>query len=145
MICEQDDVEQFMRAAGQELPETPTIPSFEVRKLRAKLILEETLETIKGLGVAVSVTDGELDIDDCIFDDYGNASLIEIADGCADIIVVTLGCASACGIALEPVFQEVHESNMSKFIDGHRREDGKWIKGPSYKPANIKAVLEAQK
>lgn len=43
-------------------------------------------------------------------------------------------------LPIEEVFDEIHRSNMTKFIDGHRREDGKWIKGPSYTPANLEFV-----
>ncbi len=46
----QQRVEHFMRQARQPLPEEPSIPSEEIRRLRAKLILEEALETIKALG-----------------------------------------------------------------------------------------------
>jgi predicted HAD superfamily Cof-like phosphohydrolase len=54
----QQQVESFMLRAGQEVPLVPTEPSPEVRILRAKLILEEALETIwKGLGVRVSLED----------------------------------------------------------------------------------------
>lgn len=46
-------------------------------------------------------------------------------------------------VSLQMLFDEVHDSNMSKFIDGHRDEStGKWIKGPSYRPADIKSVVE---
>lgn len=46
-------------------------------------------------------------------------------------------------VALPLLFDEVHRSNMSKFIDGHKDENtGKWIKGPSYSPADIKSVVK---
>lgn len=67
-----------------------------------------------------------------------------IADGLADLLYVVLGTAVSCGINIEPVFNEVHRSNMTKFIDGYRRADGKWIKGPSYSPADITSVLQQQ-
>ena len=50
----------------------------------------------------------------------------------------------AYGIDMEPIHEEIQRSNMSKFIDGHLREDGKWVKGPSYSPADIKPIIEAQ-
>jgi len=37
----QVSVEKFMQLGNQERPSKPTIPSLEVRKLSAKLILEE--------------------------------------------------------------------------------------------------------
>lgn len=132
-------VREFMVEAGQELPTRPTMPSLKIRMLRARLMLEEVLETIHlGLGLAV------MDFQKSEFSEAGPGNLIELADGCADTKVVTIGTELACGINGVPVFAEVHRSNMSKFIDGHRREDGKWIKGPSYSPANVKEVLIGQ-
>ncbi|RME85522.1 MAG: hypothetical protein D6785_04320, partial [Planctomycetota bacterium] len=49
----QKRVEEFMRLAGQEIPEVPTLPDEKTRLLRSKLILEEALETIHALGFAV--------------------------------------------------------------------------------------------
>lgn len=69
---------------------------------------------------------------------------LAIADGCADLKVVTIGTEIACGIHGKPIFEEVMESNMTKFIDGHEREDGKWVKGPSYRPPNIEPILKQQ-
>lgn len=69
---------------------------------------------------------------------------VEIADAIGDLLYVVLGTAVSCGIDIEPIFEEIHRSNMSKFIDGHRRADGKWIKGPSYSPANLTPIIEAQ-
>ena len=34
---------------------------------------------------------------------------------------------------------------MSKFIDGYKREDGKWVKGPSYSPAQLAPIVEDQR
>ena len=50
---------------------------------------------------------------------------------------------ASLGVSLAPVMQEVHRSNMSKW-DGYRREDGKWMKGPSYAPPDIAGVLRSQ-
>lgn len=123
-----------MLKAEQHCPLNPVIPGTDVLRLRVNLIREETDELLtQGFGDP----DGEL----------GRPSfpdIVEVADALADILVVTLGCAVACGIDIAPVFDEVMRSNMTKFIDGHKREDGKWIKGPSYSPANIKPILDAQ-
>ncbi len=37
---------------------------------------------------------------------------------------------------LEEIFERVHRSNMSKLVDGKplKREDGKFLKGPNYRP-----------
>lgn len=58
----------------------------------------------------------------------------------ADLLYVTYGTAVAFGLPLEEVFKEVHKSNMSKLgEDGEPiyREDGKILKGPNYKEADL--------
>ena len=46
------------------------------------------------------------------------------------------------GIPLSPIFDEVHMSNMTKFIDGHADpHDGKWRKGPSWRPPNLEYII----
>jgi len=119
----QQNVTDFMAKAGQHLPEAPQLPTKDVYALRCRLIQEELDE---------------------LYTAYQAYNMVEVADAIADLLYVVLGAACASGIDIEPIFDEVHRSNMSKFIDGHRREDGKWVKGPSYTPANIKPLLEAQ-
>lgn len=148
-----------MDAAGQAVPQKPTIPDRETRELRALLILEEALEAVSALGFVpkifdmafkasgmIRVINEPISIKNIKFFEELEPNLVEIADACADIQVVTLGTTLACGIDQEPVDAEVNRSNMSKFVDGHRDEvTGKWIKGPSYSPANILPILESQK
>lgn len=121
----QQRIDEFMRKAGQDVPDSPTMPSEEVRLLRAKLIWEEVLETIQALGVDLTFGNGWM------FDDQtshrlpkmpkptwavkGELNLKEVADGCADISVVTIGTLSACGIADARLLEEVDRSNLSKF------------------------------
>jgi len=139
----QQRVDEFMRKAGQELPSSPVVPDLETRQLRATLIMEEVLETVRALGFSVTVTD-EMGGPLVELKDEFYPSMKEIADGCCDVLVVTLGTLSACGMNDESLMTEVCDSNDSKFIDGHRRTDGKWIKGPSYNPADIDRVLAEQ-
>jgi len=70
--------------------------------------------------------------------------IVAAYDAVLDLEVVTTGTAVAMGVDTEPGWQEVHRSNMSKFIDGTKRADGKWVKGPSYSPANLKPIVDAQ-
>ncbi len=72
-----------------------------------------------------------------------------IAKELADLLYVTFGTAVAYGLQdkLEAVFDEVHASNMSKLgEDGKpiRREDGKALKGPNYRKADVKKVLNTK-
>lgn len=113
-----------MQLAGQATPQRPVIPDLKTMLLRIKLHTEEAVE--------------ELD------QAFMEKDIVKIADSIADSLVVILGTAVACGLDIEPVFQEVMRSNMTKFIDGHRREDGKWVKGPSYEPANLAPIVRAQ-
>ena len=56
---------------------------------------------------------------------------------------VVYGTAISYGIDMEPVFKEVQRSNMSK-VGGYKREDGKWVKPPTYSPADIAPILALQ-
>ena len=114
-------------------------------------MLEEVLETInKGLGLAVMQETGlpegkfEVNIDDTDFIDVQKPNLVELADGIADSQYVELGTAITCGIDMQPVFKEVDRSNKSKFIDGYVDSSGKFRKGPSFRPPNIKEILDKQ-
>jgi predicted HAD superfamily Cof-like phosphohydrolase len=147
-------VEEFMVLAGQEVPEKPCIPSEEVRRLRAKLILEEALETIAELGFEVCFTTlmdndiywmNECDVFFTPSQVIPNISLSGIADGCCDISVVTVGTMIACGVDMEPILELVDDNNLAKFgPGGHRREDGKWVKPPDHQPPDIISALKIQ-
>lgn len=116
----QQQVKEFMLKAEQICPDNPVDSNWSLQEFRASLIQEE-------------------------LDEYLDADFnIEIADAIADLLYVVIGTAVAHGIDIEPIFNEVHRSNMSKFIDGYKREDGKWIKGPSYSPANLEPLIQKQ-
>jgi predicted HAD superfamily Cof-like phosphohydrolase len=120
-------VAQFMTIFGQEIPKTMGFPSPEVIELRMKLIDEEVAEFKE------AVADG----------DFVNA-MKELAD----CIYVVQGAALAMGVNLDPVFREVHASNLSKLgPDGEvlRRPDGKVMKGPNYRTADVESVLAAMR
>ncbi len=136
----QERVEQLMYQAGQAVPQKPEIPVLDVRKLRAKLILEESLETIRGLGFDVKPGQDGLE---CVAGP--EPDIIEIVDGCADVSVVTIGTLSAFGVKDDPILAAVDANNLGTFGPGSfRREDGKWMKPPGYKPADIMGLLKAQ-
>lgn len=119
----QQQVREFMKAVGQECPDRPILPKFKVAYLRKDLHREEQAE----------LESAQLDGD-----------IVEIYDALIDLLYVVVGTANAYGLDLEPGWQEVHRSNMSKIHDGHRREDGKWVKGPNYSPANLAPIVQAQ-
>jgi len=114
----------FHAAFGLPLRERPTaeIPAGEA-ELRQALLDEEVDE----LRAAVAAGD-----------------VVGIADALADIVYIVSGTAHAYGIDLDAVTTEVHRSNMTKLgRDGRPlyRHDGKVLKGPSYEPPQVAAVL----
>lgn len=137
MTKEQQQVYAFMMEAKQEVRVTPKIPDKNICELRGRLIMEEAIETVRGLGCLVYFANGELKVSA-----VEDADLVEVADGLADLhYVAYCGTGLACGIDMEPVFAEVHRSNMTKFIDGTFRADGKYLKGPNYSKPDIKSIL----
>lgn len=134
MTKEQQQVYAFMMEAKQPVFITPRIPEPEQRMLRANLVYEEALELIEALGFEL---ESKPKLKKCKEPD-----LVLIADGLADLhYVAYCGTGLACGIDMEPVFEEVHRSNMTKFIDGTFRADGKYLKGPNYSKPDIKSIL----
>ena len=143
-------VKEFMQKVGQDTPDSLTTPEARVRILRAKLILEEALETVEALGVGVRLETGddavaELTTPDSrlAFHINGKVDLEGVVDGCADISVVTIGTLIAFGIDDEPVLEEVDRANLRKFgPGGYAREDGKWMKPPDWTPPDIMGVVD---
>lgn len=152
-------VHSFMQHAGQATPPAPVMPDEETRIFRAKLIMEETLETIKGLGVLVQtknrnqygfpedVVKGRVD-----FRASGDEpDMVEIIDGVADISVVSIGTALACGVAIDPILGLVDDANLRKFGPGGYKSDGtdgnpkgKWIKPKDWQAPDIAGCLITQ-
>jgi len=118
----QQDVLEFCRAMGHHVEHKPTIPPSQVRVFRANLIKEEMQETL----VALQECD-----------------LVKIADGIGDSIVVLLGTAVACGISIQPIWDEIHRTNMLK-KDGPVRADGKRLKPENWEHPRIRELLLEQ-
>jgi len=62
-----------------------------------------------------------------------------VADALGDILYVVLGAADVWCIDIGRVFAEIHRSNMTK-EPGHKRADGKILKGPNYSPPDLSFV-----
>lgn len=154
MSPHQQRIVLFMEKAGQDVPNFPIIPSADIRVLRAKLILEEAMETIRGLGVNVMHVNGfgqqaarnishsgELEFN---ARSESDVDIVEVVDGCADISVVTIGTLVAFGIADRPIIEAVDAANLAKFgPGGHRRADGKWIKPPDWVAPDIAGLIKS--
>ena len=69
--------------------------------------------------------------------------MVAMMDALCDLLYVTYGAASAAGIDLDPLFTEVHRSNMTK-IGGPKDENGKALKPPGYSPPNLKRLIDEQ-
>lgn len=120
----QAKVKAFHEKFGGADPASPQIPSADVQPLRLKLIREETREFREASAA------GDLP-----------AAIKELCD----LLYVVLGKANAYGVDIEPFFDEVHRSNMTKlWPDGsiHKNSDGKVLKPETYSPANIERILK---
>lgn len=88
----------------------------DLRIARAQLMIEELSEVIQ----AMSTRDE-----------------VEFADGLADLLYVVIGTAVAFDIPLAQLYEEVHASNMTKDIGGHKP-----VKGRQFVHPNIARVLK---
>lgn len=115
-------VERFHRLFDILVQQRPGLVDERTRVLRERLIHEEFEELKEAMG---------------------KEELPAIAKELADLLYVVYGTAVSYGIDMGPVFREVHRSNMSK-IGGYKRDDGKWVKPPTYSPAAIEPILTKQ-
>lgn len=118
----------------------------DLLRLRAKLTVEETFETLRGLSAGMPDEVWKA-ISDMIVESIGRGaySPSETADGLADMEVINHGTAVALGIDLAPIFDEVMVTNFAKFEGGvRRRADGKILKPEGWKPPRIPALLKEQ-
>jgi predicted HAD superfamily Cof-like phosphohydrolase len=116
-------VRDFHERFGVPRSDSPAWPGEAAHRLRVNLI-EEELAELRNAGEA--------------------HDLVEIADALGDLLYVVYGTAVTYGIDLEPVFSEIHRSNMSKDPECGPRCDGKVLKGSRYSPPRVAEVLERQ-
>lgn len=122
----QQQVREFHQAFGAPVADTPQLLDDNRWQLRHALIHEEAGEYHEA----------------CVQGD-----IVEIADALGDLLYVVFGAAIEHGIDLEPIVDEIHESNMSKLgADGKPiyRGDGKILKGPNFFQPAIMLLLERQ-
>jgi len=144
-----------MRNAHQDVPDMPGMPSRDVCALRCRTLAEELLELCDALDVDIRMERNRangvrfygVDANPSPYASVQlepETNLRDAYDAVLDILVFAVGTAIALGLELEPGWEEVHRSNMTKFIDGFLREDGKWMKGPSYDPPRLAPIIQAQ-
>ena len=121
MNAEQTMVRDFHVKYGAPVQATPAQIEPKDRLRRARLIVSEASEFLESAD---------------------KNDFIEMVDALADLLVVVYGAAVEMGVDLEPVFAEVHRSNMSK--NGGKDAGGKILKGPDWSPPDILGVLRRQ-
>jgi len=122
MNRQQDQVKYFHRIFGIRTSSEPSLGDRALRDLRIRLMREELSELVEAIH---------------------QCALPSIAKELADLLYVIYGTAVSFGIDMEPVFEEVHRSNMTK-IGGHMDEGGKWIRPNNYSPARLESILREQ-
>lgn len=110
---------EFHKAFDLFYATTPSIPDSKQKHLRVALIQEELNE-----------------LQDALI----NEDVISVADAVADLLYVVYGAALACGLDMEPIFNEVHRSNMAK-TGGVIDANGKLQKPANWTPPNLKVVV----
>lgn len=141
----QEKVATFHVALGQVDPVEPRDLTPEERMLRARLIMEEAIETSCALVGAVET--------DSLYDEFrdgvvskhgaGAGDLAEIADGCIDLQVVASGTLLVAGIYDDPLIDEVMRANMAK-VGGGKDAAGKFLKPPGWLPPDVYGLLKHQ-
>lgn len=108
--------------------------SVELLKLRERLLSEELDE----LKVEIFTLVKELETNGKTSSETKAKMFKELAD----LQYVLSGMVVALGIPMEEVFTRVHQSNMSKLVNGKalKREDGKFLKGPNYQPPYLEDI-----
>lgn len=135
-------VAEFHEATGG--PGTLDTP--EGRELRAKLIMEEAVETVAALGfrafASIEEQKGLLIRTVSHFErTYPNFDLLDFIDGLCDLTYVVMGGAVNADISMQRHFDEVHAANMRK-LTGPKREDGKQLKPEGWVGPDHRKVLD---
>ena len=139
MIDIEQEVKEFMKRAGQPVPDSLEIPNKEKCLLRNSLIEEEYNEYREAVGFYKD-ENGVEQFDIARFDP------VKVVDALSDLIYVTTGGFVDLGISMNECLEEVCRSNNSKFRDGYWfREDGKLMKSPLYDEADFKSIVEKNK
>ena len=122
MNSQQRMAKEFHNRFGVFTRSSPGLVDEATKELRIRLIREEMGEFEKAAN---------------------DKNLVKIADALADLLYVIYGTGVSYGIDLEPIFREVHESNMSKGDPNVvRAPNGKILKAKNFRPPNLQPILE---
>ncbi len=136
-ISHEEMVREFLRAAGDEVPGSPTTPSLATLRMRRILLREEMREVNNALD-AVEVAAHQDQPDDEL------VRLAHLAHELTDLLYVTYGTLLVMGVNATPVMREVHAANMRKFA-GLQVKGVKVQKPADWVPANVQRVLQFQR
>lgn len=114
----QQSVKDFHVKFGCPVAEKPTMISEKDRLRRARLIVSEAAEFVESAD---------------------KSDMVGMIDSLCDIIYVVCGTAVELGIDLDPFFNEVQRSNMTK--SPSKDSGGKVLKGPDYEPPDLENIL----
>lgn len=143
----QDMVRAFHQKFGVPCLDRPGVPSDERVRLRLRLIAEEFVELLASCADPYTPS-YEFDRLEKAIEGIINGGplyvvLPEFVDALGDLEYVILGSACEVGVDLDPVFAEIHRSNMAK-EGGGQRKDGKITKPPGWVPPDIAGELDRQ-
>lgn len=161
-----DLVRQFHQVFEHPISKNLTVGDAKLRRLRVLLVAQELAELAQALGVSLEMevkpvrTTGDHGKDTSVMNGmvervwvapaelcYSDnlVDLVEAADAFGDLDYVVQGGNLAFGIPAGLVMYAIHVSNMSKLGEDRRPirdANGKTVKGPNFKPPDIKGVLE---
>ena len=134
------DLSNYLRALhfhlriGDEPPARPVRPDGATLELRMRLLREEAAEALDALealrGAQATETQDE--------------ALAAAAHELADLLYVAYGTFVALGVDADAAYAEVHAANMRK-AGAPRRADGKQLRPPDWRPADLMAVVARQR
>lgn len=118
-------VAQFNKSFKVKMPKGISMPDNDTLEMRQRILQEE----IDELNAAQK-----------------SKNIVEVADAIIDCMYILIGTAEAFGLSqlLEPMFDEVHRSNMSKLDAKGKpiyREDGKVLKGVNYTRPQLDRII----
>ena len=125
-----EKIVEFHEKIGSPLPIKPSLPTPGTIALRQKLVDEEYAEVTAAFQeIIVAQEAGE------------TPDVSQLMHELADLLYVVYGAMWGFGVDPDPVFAEIHRANLSK-AGGPRRADGKLLKPPNWKPADVASVIK---
>jgi predicted HAD superfamily Cof-like phosphohydrolase len=145
-------VQDFHEKFEHPIASVPNVATPELRALRVRMLLEEVLELAEAARVRCELEvrfnmEKKVWVHGFRVEAYpGEPDMVEMADAIGDIDYLAAGAALVFGFPHCQIIEAIQCSNMSKLgTDGNpvKREDGKIMKGPNYKPPtdDIRALL----